>query len=71
MMSKKFTYRELTLLIGVIVAVIVIFTLWARQPFDQSTLRIPIAGKQNLKEVAVRKYVKAFEVLPLDQNNPY
>ena len=69
--KKGFTYRELTLLIGVIVAVIVIFTLWIRQPFRQNTLRIPIADIEKVSKVTLKKYVNAFEVLRSNRNNPY
>jgi ABC-type transporter Mla subunit MlaD len=31
-MIKRFTYKELTLVLGIVVALLVIFTLWLRQP---------------------------------------
>ncbi len=31
-MIKRFTYKEFTLLLGIIVALIIIFALWIRQP---------------------------------------
>lgn len=70
-MIKRFTYRELTLLIGVAVAVIIIFTLWVRQPFAQNPLRIPIADIQKIREITLKKSVNAFEVLRSNRNNPY
>ena len=70
-MIKRFTYRELTLLIGVIVAVIVIFTLWVRQPSGHSILRLPIAEIQKVREVAIKERINVFEALLSNQNNPY
>lgn len=71
-MIKRFTYRQLTLLIGVIVALIVVFTLWIRVPFSQVTSHVPVVTKlKKFKEAAVKDYVRAFEVLPSGQNNPY
>ena len=70
-MINKFTYRELTLVIGVIVAVIVIFTLWVRQPFGHSILRLPIAEVQKVRDVALKEHINAFEVLLSNRSNPY
>jgi hypothetical protein len=37
--KRRFTYRELTLLAGILVALIVVFTVWLKQkPIDDSTL---------------------------------
>ena len=30
-MMKRFTYKELTLVLGIVVALVVIFTLWLRR----------------------------------------
>ncbi len=70
-MIKRFTYRELTLLIGVIVAVIVILTLWVRQPFVPGILRFPIADVQKVREIAIKECINAFEELHSNQNSPY
>jgi hypothetical protein len=70
-MIKRFTYRELTVLIGVIVAVIVIFTLWVRQPFGHSILRFPLAEVEKARAVAVKEYINVFEALRSNRNNPY
>ena len=50
-MIKRFTYKELTLVIGIVVALLVIFTLWLRQPSGTfsgyiKTLRITLAFQQ-------------------------
>jgi hypothetical protein len=65
-MIKRFTYKEFTLLLGVIVALIIVFALWIRQPsksFSRTTKvsewKIKIPGNSNIKNL-----VKAFEELP-------
>jgi hypothetical protein len=71
-MIKKFTYRELTLLLGVVVAVIVVFTLWIRQPFSSSTSHIPVVTTlKKINEATKKNYVSAFEVLHSGRSNPY
>jgi hypothetical protein len=71
-MIKRFTYREATLLIGVLVALIVIFTLWIRVPFGQSVLQMPrVTEVQRIKDAAAKEFVNAFEALHSGRSNPY
>jgi hypothetical protein len=61
------------MLLGVLVAMIVVFTLWARQPFSYPISQEPavVTKVKKLKEATVKNYVNAFEVLHSGQNNPY
>lgn len=79
-MSKKFTYKELTLLLGIIVALIVIFTLWIRQPSDSFSItsktqtESPFAGFKKLfshKKSTIGNYLNGFAALFSDRSNPY
>lgn len=43
-MKKRFTYRELSLLLGIVVALLIAVTLWAGKPADSASVeffRIP------------------------------
>lgn len=72
-MIERLTYQKLTMLFGVVVAMIVVLTLWVRQPFNNVTLSDPavVTKVKKLKEATVKDYVNAFEVLHSGQNNPY
>lgn len=73
-MIKRFTYKELTLLIGVVVALIVIFTLWIRQPLDvyPRTSKAPVLSEiHKLKNTALKNYISVFEELLSGRNSPY
>jgi hypothetical protein len=61
------------MLLGVVVAMIVVFTLWVRQPFGSFTSQEPavMTKVKNLKEATMKDYLNAFEVLHSGQNNPY
>jgi hypothetical protein len=73
-MIRRITHKELTLLIGVVVALIVIFTLWVRQPISNLAPRSKstvLSGIRNVKIAAFRSYVIAFEEHLSGRNNPY
>lgn len=72
-MIKKFTYKELTLLLGILVALIIVFTLWIRQPSKPiSTFGIKRPSVvQSIKNTVIKTYVNVAEVLLSDQSNPY
>ena len=73
-MIKRFTYKELTLILGIIVAVIVIFTLWVRQPskvFSGTSKGLGFSGLRVVEKSAVKNYFNAFEELLSNRNNPY
>ncbi|WP_276374212.1 hypothetical protein [Chryseolinea sp. H1M3-3] len=73
-MKNRFTYKELTLVAGIAVALIVIFTLWIRKPAYASfkTSTIPALSKfYSVKKVQVEAYINAFGVLFSSRNNPY
>lgn len=73
-MINKFTHKELTLLIGVIVAVIVVFTLWIRQPLNAipgTTKTSGLPSIQILKKSVIKNYVSGFEELLSGRSNPY
>jgi ABC-type cobalamin transport system permease subunit len=65
-MIKRFTYKEFTLLLGVIVALIIVFALWIRQPaksFSRTTKLLE--WKLNIPtDTNVKNLVNAFEELP-------
>jgi hypothetical protein len=78
-MKKRFTYRELTLVLGILVALIVIFALWGRQPFSSysKTKKVPsgisntiITQFYTLKKSAIKTYA-VFEELHSNRSNPY
>ena len=73
-MIKRFTYKELTLVLGIVVALVVIFTLWLRQPSGtfSDTLKLPTpAGISTVKKSAIKNYFAAFEELLSGRSNPY
>lgn len=73
-MINKFRHKELTLLIGVIVAVIVVFTLWIRQPFNLApgpTKTSGLPGVEIIKKSVIKNYVSGFEELVSGRSNPY
>ena len=73
-MMKRFTYKELTLVLGIVVALVVIFTLWLRQPSGtfSDTLKVSTpAGVSTVKKSAVKNYFAAFEELLSGRSNPY
>jgi hypothetical protein len=73
-MIKRFTYKELTLVLGIVVALVVVFTLWLRQPSGvfSDTLKFPTrAGISTVKKSAIKNYFAAFEELLSGRNNPY
>jgi hypothetical protein len=73
-MTKRFTYKELTLIIGVVVAVIVVFTLWIRQPLSAYLPTSHASGSIEIRKVTrtpLKNYFNAFEELLSGQNNPY
>jgi hypothetical protein len=78
-MGKRFTYRELTLVLGILVALIVIFAIWSRQPFNSysKTKKGPssisntiITRFYTLKKSVIKGYV-VFEELHSNRSNPY
>ena len=73
-MIKRFTYKELTLVLGIVVALLVIFTLWLRQPSGtfSDSLKLPTrAGISTVKKSSIKNYVAAFEELLSGRSNPY
>ena len=57
-MIKKFTYKELTLILGVLVAVIIVFTLWVYQP---SRSRPALGAKRpSIVEVFKNSVIKTY-----------
>jgi hypothetical protein len=57
-MINKFTYKELTLLLGILVALIIVFALWIRQPKSgASTFGIK---RPSVVEVIKNSVVKAY-----------
>lgn len=71
---KRFTYKELTLVLGIVVALVVIFTLWLRQPSGafSDTLKLPTpAGLSTVKKSSIKNYFSAFEELLSGRSNPY
>ena len=73
-MVRRFTYKELTLLIGVVVALIVIFTLWVRQPYIDLAPRSKatvLFGTRKASNAAFKNYVIAFEEHLSGRSNPY
>lgn len=73
-MIYKFKHKELTLLIGVIVAAIVIFTLWIREPsnpFPRTSKAPGVPTFQMLKKSMIKNYLNGFEELLSGRNNPY
>lgn len=73
-MIKRFTYKELTLLLGILVALIVIFTLWIRQPANaiSRTSKVPgFSRLYSIKKNILKRYVIVFDALHLNQNSPY
>jgi hypothetical protein len=76
---KRFTYRELTLVLGIVVALIVIFTLWLRQPVHGSprnsdprtSFFYNFKKSFTQKKVTVERHFNGFVGLLSNQNNPY
>jgi hypothetical protein len=59
-MKKRFTYKEFSLLLGIVVALLIAVTLWAGKPADSTSvdfLRIPMPSlptiARNLVEAAI------------------
>jgi hypothetical protein len=72
-MIKRFTYKELTLLLGIVVALTVIFTLWIRQPsgtFSNILKLSTPSGMSAIKKSLIKDFV-VFEELFSSQSNPY
>lgn len=66
-MMNRFTYRELTVLAGIIVALIVVLTLWFSHPVITAPNKPKVSGSSifsTIKKEAIRKYFTAFEELP-------
>jgi hypothetical protein len=64
-MIKRFSYKEFTLLFGILVALLIIFALWFGQPsamFSRSSKLLE--WKVNVPKVNVKELVKVFEELP-------
>jgi hypothetical protein len=63
MMIKNFTYKELTLLLGILVALIIVFTLWIRQPAGKiSTFGIKRPSVvETIKSTAIKTYANMIE----------
>ena len=73
-MARRFTYKELTLILGVVVAFIVILTLWLRQPLESFFDASYFPGTSQiemLKKEIVDTYVSAFAELVSGRSNPY
>jgi hypothetical protein len=71
-MTNRFTYREFTLIAGVVVALIVIFTLWFRQPSVVANGRPKVTTDfSTLRKESIKRYFIAFEELLSDLNSPY
>ena len=75
-MAKRFTYRELTLLLGIVVALIVMFTFWHPQWAPQS----PTAEVSSIQHVydmideqkeLFREAINGFSVLSSNRNSLY
>jgi hypothetical protein len=57
-MIKKFTYKEFTLILGVLVALIIVFTLWVYQP---TRLRAAFGAKRpSIVEVFKNSVIKTY-----------
>jgi hypothetical protein len=72
-MIKRFTYKELTLVLGIVVALAVIFTLWIRQPAGTFSNILKLStptGMSTIKRSLIKDFV-VFEELFSNQNNPY
>ena len=72
-MIKRFTYKELTLVLGIVVALTVIFTLWIRQPsgtFSDILKFSTPSGMSTIKRSLIKDFV-VFEELFSNQSNPY
>jgi hypothetical protein len=78
-MKKRFTYRELTLVVGIVVALIVIFTLWFRQPVQaltrnsdhRTSLFYNIKKSFIHKKVMIEQEINGLAGLLSGRNNPY
>jgi hypothetical protein len=74
MNKRRFTYKELTLVLGIVVALVVIFTLWLREPSGafSGTLKLSTpTGLSTVKKSVIKNYFYVFEELQLDRSNPY
>jgi hypothetical protein len=72
--TYRFTYKELTLVIGIVVALVVIFTLWIKRPAMSfsNTPRIPALTKSYAeKKVTITTLFDAVEELLSNRSNPY
>lgn len=77
-MSKRFTYRELTLLLGIAVALIVLFTFWIRQlaplsqlPNTTTTSFQKVYDSLTETKEQFEQIANGFLVPFSSQNNPY
>jgi hypothetical protein len=78
-MKKRFTYRELTLVVGIVVALIVIFTLWLRQPVQaftrnadaRTSLFYDLKRSFMQKKIMIQEEVNGLAGLLSGRNNPY
>lgn len=66
-MKRKFTYKEFSLLLGILVAVIIMITLWLK-PFSLESGEVSEKSAQKLivpaaKILAERTYVLVMEIL--------
>lgn len=74
LMIKRFTYKELTLILGIIVALIVVFTLWIRQPSQSvsGSARLPkLTNFVPVKSHVIQHAATVFVERLSGRNNPY
>jgi len=64
-MKWKFTYKELTLLIGILVAVIIMITLWFK-PFGITSGEVSVKPAKQLAAPAIKMAVKQTSVFVND-----
>ncbi len=73
-MFKRFTYKEFTIILGIVVALIVVFALWIRQPSKSLSKTSQVEWRWDfhmLKDKTAKIYVSAFEELLSGRNSPY
>ena len=64
-MIKKFTYKELTLILGILVALIIVFTIWIYKPAGvHATFRAKRPSIVEIfKDSAIKTYATVYDVL--------
>lgn len=67
-MKWKFTYKELTLLIGILVAVIIMITLWFK-PSQTASGEVSIKPVKQIAAPAVKIALKNLDVVAVDLMN--